>query len=431
MSIELKNTRIINFFNERPDMDIESMILKFIDIMETLQENMNKTLNNSNVLEILDNLKQMNAKIDKTEESNKCNIDRAITSFKAENHLSLSGLMHILKQEMNDEIKNSMSISMIEKLEPALREKLREQQVQLVGTTIQKFEGLFDNKLNGLRENSNKSNEILSNQNERLNNFLNKFENSSKKGAMSENALYGTLCELYPKAEINSVGQTKETGDIMLIRHQKPKVLVENKNWNRPVVQTEVAKFIRDIEVQKCCGIFLSQNTAITTKENYEINIHDGNILVYVHEVNNDPEKIKIAIDIVDSFSDMLREIERQEESGLDINTISKEVTDHINVEYENLVSQKNSIIKLAKDFNQRLIKQLEDFSMPSLENYLSQKYSKASSSKYSCEYCGFIGKNQQARAAHMRGCVEKKKIDEKRFKKSDDQKLEISIETN
>ena len=158
MSIELKNNRIINFFKERPDMDIESMILKFIDIMETLQENMNKTLNNSNVLEILDNLKQMNAKIDKTEESNKCNIDRAITSFKAENHLSLSGLMHMLKQEMNDEIKNSMSISMIEKLEPALREKLREQQVQLVGTTIQKFEGLFDNKLNGLRENSNKNN---------------------------------------------------------------------------------------------------------------------------------------------------------------------------------------------------------------------------------------------------------------------------------
>ena len=160
MSIELRNTRIINFFKERPDMDIESMILKFIDIMETLQENMNKTLNNSNVLEILDNLKQMNAKIDKTEESNRSNIDKAITSFKAENHLSLSGLMHMLKQEMNDEIKNSMSISMIEKLEPALREKLREQQVQLVGTTIQKVEGLFDNKLNGLRENSNKSNEI-------------------------------------------------------------------------------------------------------------------------------------------------------------------------------------------------------------------------------------------------------------------------------
>ena len=73
MSIELKNNRIINFFKERPDMDIESMILKFIDIMETLQENMNKTLNNSNVLEILDNLKQMNSKIDKTEESNNLN----------------------------------------------------------------------------------------------------------------------------------------------------------------------------------------------------------------------------------------------------------------------------------------------------------------------------------------------------------------------
>ena len=140
MVIERKNKQILSFFEQHPTLNPEITILKFINIMESLQENMNKTLNNSNVLEILDNLKQMNAKIEKTEESNKCNIDRAITSFKAENHLSLSGLMHMLKQEMNDEIKNSMSISMIEKLEPALREKLREQQVQLVGTTIQKFE---------------------------------------------------------------------------------------------------------------------------------------------------------------------------------------------------------------------------------------------------------------------------------------------------
>ena len=30
---------------------------------------------------------------------------------------------------------------------------------------------------------------------------------------------HNILSELYPKAEINSVGQTKETGDIMLLRH--------------------------------------------------------------------------------------------------------------------------------------------------------------------------------------------------------------------
>ena len=428
----ITNKRILSFFEQRPEMDMESTILKFIDIMESLQENMNKNLNSTNVLEILDNLKTMNTKIERNDENNKKDILNVVNNFKLENQSNLSTIMVNLKREMNEEVRKSMASTMIEKLEPTIRERLKEQQIQLVSATINRFEGLFDNKLGGLREKSNKSCEILSNQTEKLTNFLNKFENSSKKGQMSENALFKGLSELYPKAEVTSVGQTKETGDIMLLRHQKPKILIENKNWTRPVVQTEVQKFIRDIEVQKCNGIFLSQNTTITTKENYEINIHDGNVLVYVHDVNNDPEKIKVAVDIVDNFVLMLKEFENEEEKSLDVNTISREVTDHINVEYQNFMAQKSMIIKMSKDFNQKLVKQLEDFSMPSLENYLSSKYSKSSSSKHVCEYCGFVGKNHQAKSAHMRGCGEKKKLEEKKDKKvkKTNEVLELCIET-
>lgn len=33
------------------------------------------------------------------------------------------------------------------------------------------------------------------------------------------------------------------------------------------------------------------------------------------------------------------------------------------------------------------------------------------SSSKYVCEFCGFMGKNQQSKSAHMRGCSENKNM--------------------
>ena len=92
------------------------------------------------------------------------------------------------------------------------------------------------------------------------------------------------------------------------------------------------------------------------------------------------------------------------------MNTISKEVTDHINVEYQNFLSKKNKTIKMAKDFIQTLVKQIEDFTIPSLESYLASKYA-LSSSKFVCEFCGFTGKNQQSKSAHMRGCSENKKI--------------------
>ena len=409
--LQITNRKILSFFEQRPEMDVETTFLKFIDIMETLQENMSKTLTNSNVMEILDNLKTMNTKFERSQESAQFN---------------LSNYMNELKRTMNEEMKTLMSINMMEKVEPVLREKLKDQQSAIVNSTLDKITTLFDNKLVNINEISKSNKEILSSQNDKLNNLLNRFENSSAKGKMSENLVLNTLKDMYPNAEIYSVGQTKETCDIMLVRNNKPKILVENKDWRRPVIQEEVKKFMRDIESQKCCGLFLSQNTTITSKDNFEINVHDGNVLVYVHCANNDPEKIKIALDIIDAFSNTLKLLEEESCSEQDMNTISKEVTDHINAEYQNFLSKKNKTIKMAKEFIQTLVKQLEEFSIPSLEVYLASKYS-LSSSKFVCEYCGFVGKSQQSKSAHMRGCNESKKLNTKKKVVSDSS---ICIET-
>ena len=185
------------------------------------------------------------------------------------------------------------------------------------------------------------------------------------------------------------------------------KILIENKSWTRNIVQAEVIKFIRDIETQDCSGIFLSQNTKITTKNNFEINIHNNNVLVYIHEVSNDPDKIKLAIDIIDNLKIKIDDVLQGKDSSTD--TISKEIVEYINIEYQNFITQKTSLIKITKDFNKRILKQIDELKLPSLEDYLSRKYS-FSSNKYVCEYCNFVGKNQQSKSAHLRGCVERKK---------------------
>jgi hypothetical protein len=57
-------------------------------------------------------------------------------------------------------------------------------------------------------------------------------------------------------------------------------------------------------------------------------------------------------------------------------------------------------------------IKQVEDLEFPSLEKVLSTRYA-FSSSKYVCEFCDFVGKNQQAMSAHKRGCKLKNSVTE------------------
>jgi hypothetical protein len=56
------------------------------------------------------------------------------------------------------------------------------------------------------------------------------------------------------------------------------------------------------------------------------------------------------------------------------------------------------------------MLKQMDEVQMPSLEDYLSTRYA-FSTSKFTCEYCGYIAKNQSSISAHQRGCVTKKNM--------------------
>ena len=461
--------RIQTFFKEHPNLDPETTFLKFIDIMESLHENMNNTMNNSMVVDILDKLKHMDSKIDdvsacvnKITEDTQTQFSLKMVEFKKEYLKELNMILTCnvsdkiapLLKEQNDALfnktnnmiqtvipKNEAAVAKnIEKLIGQFQEKINQDTQQLLSQTmdrdtfskyisefnnkiasiisssqtilnnaIAKSEERLENKMDNIKEISSNSNQTTNSLQTSVGDLLKKFENSSAKGKMSENLIQNILESLYPMANIESVGQTKETGDIMLTRSCKPTILIENKLWNRSVVQAEVVKFIRDIEIQNCCGIFLSQNGKITTKENFEINVHNNNVLVYVHNVNNDPDKIKLAIDIVDHLKGKLDDLAGENIGTTD--TISKEILEYINLEYKNFITSKTSLIKLAKDFNKKLLRQIDEIKLPTLEDYLSTKYS-VSSDKFICEYCNFIGKNQQSKSAHLRGCAEKKRID-------------------
>ena len=226
-------------------------------------------------------------------------------------------------------------------------------------------------------------------------------ENSSSKGKISENIVLNILRGLFPSAEVEYVGSQKESGDIMIHRKDKQKILVENKCYeSRQVTSDQVKKFIHDIDTQNCSGLFLSQEGGIANKENFEINIHNRNVLLYIHNVNYDPEIIKIAIDIIDSFKSKLDEI-----TLTDDYSISNDTLEEINKEYQLFVEQKLSQLKMVKDFSQKMIKSIEDVQLPSLEKMLSSRFGCSTSGKFVCDKCHFVGKNRLALSVHKRTC--------------------------
>ncbi len=450
-SMSTSNPKIIKFFNEHESLDFEEIIISFINIIQKLENNINNNPSNQSIQTILSEIKLIKNDISKHQSDSTQNLFKQFSDF---------------KREYIDDLRLNLTSNVSDKIEPLIKEQLHiffqktellipKQNLELQNkfqesikdinkeadkllrssiteTSLQTFISQIDSKLtSSLFNNQQQIVQNMSNQEQRLdkkitdisekttlvssnsqhlnsqvNELLKKLENSSAKGKISENILVSILHTLYPTGQIDHVGQQKETGDIILTRKNKPKILIENKDWGKNVVQEEVKKFIHDIETQNCCGVFLSQNYGIANKENFEINIHDGNVLIYVHEANNEPEKIKLAIDIVDHFKLKLDDLKNDTE----IDTISKDILDSINIEYQIFISNKLSLIKLIKDFNQKILKQLEDTKLPSLEEYLSTRYA-TSSSKYVCEFCNFVAKNAASKSAHLRGCNIKKNI--------------------
>jgi hypothetical protein len=230
-----------------------------------------------------------------------------------------------------------------------------------------------------------------------LEDFLNKYKNnSSLKGKFSENLLHKVIIQMFPTAEIVDTSKMVHTGDLVVKRESKDSIIFENKDYADNVSAEEVNKFIGDCEKQGMHGIILSQNTGIASKKNYHIDIKKGKVLVYVHNVDYSQYKIQIAVDIIDTLSEKLKDtsVEKEEKA------VSKEVMAEINAEFARFVAQKEAIITVVKDCQKKIIDEIKTISFPSLERFLSS----LDQITYTCDVCNrFTTQSKKALASHKR----------------------------
>lgn len=448
MSIKLTNKKVVDFYQANPNISVDHVNLLLVDMMEKM---VHDSINSSIVSQLLDRLQHVETEIKTTRET--------VTKLQPDMLLSFSVKLMEMKKEYMEDIRSILSTNVTEKIAPVMKEyvghlmdktsllfqdipksqdalsiklqdSIRDIQKCIVdeskkvstGQTLQEFMFSIEQKFNttqlllnssyekmdyGLKEikltqeHQHSAMKELSSMNQQsVQDLLRKMDNSCSKGKVSETMLFHILQTMYPSAELDFVGTTKETGDFILERTDKPKLLIENKNWEKNVSKDEVEKFMRDTSIQNCCGLFLSQHTGISHKENFEINVQNGNVLMYVHHVNNDFEKIKIAIDIIDHFKEQLDSLDKD----VEVDTIPKDILKKINDEYNAFISKKSETQKYVKDFTTKMCKQIDELTIPSLSLYLSTKYT--SVSNYIICQCGKECKNKQAYSAHKRGCT-------------------------
>jgi hypothetical protein len=462
--IIVKNKRLVSFYSENPSINFEAVNLLFLDLIEKLTLDMNSTMTstiNSQILSSVNELKQDNKSIHSNIKLLSSELNNSINSkfqdskreyieetkniifnnFSQNNDFISNLLIQNTSQLvdkttllLNDIIpkSNETQYRQLESSMTVFQKSMEEDTKKLLNAvdkedSLDKFYNVFETKSNNLllqplysfinatEERINKnvssindSNNISSHEKifTDLSDFLGKYRNSSYKGQFGENQLETVLNQLYPTGEILNTTGTPASCDFRVNRQDLPTILFETKNYDRNVTIDEVKKFIRDIDQQKCHGIFLSQHSGITSKQNYQIDIKGSNILVYVHNVDYCPNTIKIAADIIDSLSDKLSEIEDSNE----IISIPQEVLDDINKEYATFIERKSKIIEYSKEFIKKLSTDVDDIKFPSLSKYLSMKCgSILNDETITCDICHqFKANSNKALAAHKRACKRK-----------------------
>ena len=216
------------------------------------------------------------------------------------------------------------------------------------------------------------------------------------------------ISKLFPMADIRSI--TNDDNNICIKRFKKAKIIVRMYDTESNISNEQVTDFMNSIDEENSCGIILSQKSGITNKKNFQIDIHNNNILISVHNVNYSHYIIESAIDIIDTLYEKMQSFSK--ESGNHY-TISTELLDNINNEYQLFIGKKNSMVETMKEFQKKMLSQLEECKFTSLSNILSEKYSVYShSSKFICDLCkNYSGHNLKPLAAHKRGCLRKKSI--------------------
>jgi hypothetical protein len=442
----INNKRIYDYYKANANVNIEAMNLILLDFMEQLGNDMTKVLSNSVFGEILSNVKDIKQQVNsfndtigvKMQEHNKSFMETTkliISASSSENTDKIVQLLNrntdsfierinisipktqdehtkkiqenllVFQKTINEDIKSYLSTN---NSETSLKEFIGSLDAKIttlqqpIYTFISSNQEQLNSKLSSLRDDSmsyKSANEKVMGD---LNDFLTKYKTSSQfKGQCSENMLGNVLNKMYPTADVLNTTALKASGDFLLKRTGKQTILIENKNYEANVNIDEIKKFLRDVNEQKTHAIMLSQYSGIVSKPNGFIEINDGKVIIYLHNVDYSSEKIKMAIDVIDILSERLEEISNVED--IDGYIIKKEVLDKINDQFQLFLSQKEVVLTTVKEMHKKLTAQIEDMKIPDLSLFLNEKYASIQNQQFACEICNLPFQNKRSLAAHKK----------------------------
>ena len=455
--ITITNENILLFYKENPSIDIVNINLVFIDILKQLSSNLSTTIGNtltSQIYTIVSDIKTdvqklrssitiqlhdikkeyiddmkvlfLNTEHNNQEKINK-NIENMITKINdtifikineiiprnqellykqieqcIKSHCdSIGNTTNQILQSSKENKNNTENDKLLENMEKSVSAIIQSLQ-QSVFAFIQKTDINTQTSIQQIHDKISIQKQVQDTLHTELSLFLNKYKtNSSVKGAISEIELYHMLQKIVPSDEIIRCSSESNTCDIKLNRKNTafPTILFESKDYINSVNSDEIAKFERDLQIQKCHGIFVSQNSPITFKEVFHIDIIKGLIHLYIPNANYDVDKLKLAIHVIDNLSERISVFNTE-----DTLKCSQEDIEALKEEYMKFALKKNEMIESIRTVTKHLVDKMEEIQLPVFKKITGNNENTGTG--ILCTTCNhFWAKNKASLSAHMKKC--------------------------
>lgn len=242
------------------------------------------------------------------------------------------------QHEQKHEIMNSEISTLKDRCEETMKDRLQLQSDYHTKILFEKEK--MERKFNEQREINEKK---LDEYRVKLENINNVTNISAKKGQEGENWLYNELVRQFKSAEVLDCHNTSHKGDFTITMGDM-KGMVESKNYTPNVSKREIVKFKKDMKSNADFryGILVSLQSGVANHADLSLEFCDGKPIVYLHDVRDQPFKIKIAYDICQLIL-----------KNIDSFDVTKEETQQ----------KLKEMIKSMTARNKRLLCKIEDFS--------------------------------------------------------------------
>ena len=386
--IRITNKKIIDFYAQNPCLNIETVNLLVIDLIDKIVNNDSQAFD-SIQSQILSNISDL-----------KTSLQRELECAIANSSLANNDKIGQLFQKNVGQILDKTSVIIHDSLPK--NDYLLQPMCSVITATEERLQKEITGIKHGLM-----SGELLGD----ITNFFSKYKNSSYKGQLGERQLESTLNQIFPSSEVVNTSAIRASCDFRLNRTGKEVILFETKEYDRNVNLDEIKKFVRDIELQKHHGVFLSQHSGITSKQNFQIDLIGKCAVIYIHNVKYDPIIIRLAVDIIDNLSEKLKILNDNVPDNK--HSLDENVFNAICDEYNEFVQKKLMFIETFKESQKRLLSLIDEIKFPSLSKIVTsnvQTIVQCENNDIICNLCNkFHTTSNKSLAAHQRSC--KKKI--------------------